>query len=41
MPAAPWIVSDVLWSRIEPLLPKWSGATAIRVGSGCLVKRRR
>src|SRR5204863_945638 len=22
MPAAPWIVSEELWSRIEPLLPK-------------------
>jgi hypothetical protein len=22
MAAAPWVVSDELWSRIEPLLPK-------------------
>jgi Transposase DDE domain len=36
MAAAPWIASDELWSRIEPLSPRWSGAFAIRVVGGCL-----
>ena len=40
MAAAPWIVSDELWGRIEPLLPKSSGGFAIRVVSGCLIGRR-
>src|SRR6266498_3679171 len=26
MASAPWIVSDELWSRIEPLLQKWERA---------------
>ena len=41
MAVAPWIVSDELWERIEPLLLGCSRLLTAVMMPGCLVRNRR